>query len=31
LHFLLRKKEFIWSDREELAWQQAKALATLNL
>ena len=31
LHFLLRKKQFTWSAIEETAWQQAKALATLNL
>jgi RNase H-like domain found in reverse transcriptase len=29
--FSLRKKEFSWTAREELAWTQAVALATLNL
>jgi hypothetical protein len=31
LHFLLRKKEFTWGPIEELSWQLAKQLATLNL
>lgn len=31
LHFLLRKKQFNWGKIEEMAWTQAKKLATLNL
>ncbi|RPH76228.1 MAG: hypothetical protein EHM77_09445, partial [Planctomycetaceae bacterium] len=31
LHFLLRKKEFSWGPIEDLSWQLAKQIATLNL
>jgi hypothetical protein len=31
LHFMLRKREFRWTEIEETSWQLAKTLATLNL